>query len=329
MTDKQPSFRLFDYRLRPNKSTERKMLAETFRQLSLFEPIENYRYVGFGSTTFSDFILFHKTLNIKNMISIEDRTDYESRFEFNKPFDCIQMKYGNSNKVLPELSWNTKTITWLDYDGRLDKQALEDVAYVSMNAISGSLLLVTVNAAPNPYKKYFKHIDKLRLKKLKDDVGEDKVPRDIQGKDLDVEGMPKTCRRLFMNEIDQALHDRNGLSSPDRKLKYQQLFNFVYSDGAKMLTVGGIFYEAGDEIILNQCQFDNLDYVRPDSEAYKIDVPVMTLRERRYLDKNLPHGISEEQALDIGRTTGLKEEEIINYTRLYRYCPAFAEIELL
>ncbi|NQT02032.1 MAG: hypothetical protein HQ580_08420 [Planctomycetes bacterium] len=323
----KPSFRMFDYRLRPAKSTERKMLSEAFRRLSFFKSVENYRYVGFGSTTFTDFILFHRTLNIKDMISIENRQDYEARFEFNKPFDCIQMMYGDSNKVLPELLWNIKTITWLDYDGRLVGPVLQDVAYISMNAISGSVLLVTVNAGsyklPDP-KAPEEENEQYRLQEFKKDVGSDKVPGNIEGKHLEGEEMPKTCRRLIMNEIEQALRDRNGLCSPDHEMKYQPLFNFVYRDRAKMLTVGGIFYEVGDEDIFQQCQFKNLDYVRFDNEPYTISVPVMTLRERRYLDKRLPQGACKE-ALEIGLT----ESEIANYVRLYRYCPAFAEVELV
>ncbi len=98
-----PSFRQFDYRLRPNKGAERKMLIEAFRRLNFFEPVKNYRYVGFGSTTFADFILIHRALNITDMISIEKRTDYQARFDFNKPFDCVDMKYGTSSEILPEL----------------------------------------------------------------------------------------------------------------------------------------------------------------------------------------------------------------------------------
>jgi Putative O-methyltransferase len=101
--EKVPSFKAFDYRIRTNKNAERKMLADAFRCLSSFEHIENYRYIGFGSITFADFVLFHKVLNISDMISIEAKADYKSRFNFNKPYRCIRMEYGESNIVLPKL----------------------------------------------------------------------------------------------------------------------------------------------------------------------------------------------------------------------------------
>ena len=132
-----------------------------------------------------------------------------------------------------------------------------------------------------------------------------------------------------MNEIEQILKGRNGLLSDERKVKYNPLFNFRYEDGAKMLTVGGIFYEARDEASFKQCKFENLEFVRSDTtfyedEAfYKIEVPTLTHRERLYLDKKLPHGNS-----DNGKQIGLTEEDINNYNRLYRYFTTFAEIEL-
>jgi len=54
-----PSYRLINYNLRPAKSVERKMLAEGMSRLSIFGKIEDYNYVGFGSTFFSDFLLLH------------------------------------------------------------------------------------------------------------------------------------------------------------------------------------------------------------------------------------------------------------------------------
>jgi len=323
----KPSFREFDYRLRPAKCVERKMLCEAFRQLSFFAPVENYRYIGFGSTAFTDFILIHKTLAITDMISIEKRADYETRFEFNRPFQCIQIKYGSSNDVLPELAWNKKAIVWLDYEGHLTDSELRDVAYIVMNAVSGSMLVVSLNVGN--YKLSPTRIRKLglqedRLEKLKKDVGSEKVPGKILGKDLEGRNMAHTFCRLIMNEIDQVLRDRNGLCSAEHKLEYQPLFNFHYSDQAKMLTVGGVLYEKQDEATLQQCQFGNLDFVSIDATPYAIEVPVLTPREQRYLDKKLPQGAIEEAI----ESVGLTEDEIQNYARVYRYCPMFVEVEL-
>ena len=135
--------------------------------------------------------------------------------------------------------------------------------------------------------------------------------------------MATTCGKVILNEIEQILRGRNGLLSDERKVKYNPLFNFRYQDGAKMLTVGGIFYEACDEANLERCEFESLEFVRSDAAFYEIEVPMLTHRECLYLDKKLPHGNSND-----GKQIGLTEEDINNYNRLYRYFTTFAEIEL-
>ena len=323
----QPSFQQFDYRIRPNKSTERRMFNEAFRRLSSFEAVENYRYIGFGSTTFTDFILFHRALNICDMISIEKREDYRARFDFNQPFNCVRVEYGDSNAVLPKLPWDKRAIVWLDYDGRLKASVLRDVAFISTQARSGSMLIITVNA--NGRRSYrgsnYKRLEEQWLSDFKEDLELDVLPGDIRGTNLEGDEMAKTCRRFILNEISQILSRRNNLNSPEHMMNYQPLFNFVYRDGARMLTVGGIFYEASEGALLHRCQFDQLEYVSAgNQDFYEIKVPVMTLRERHYLDQRLPKGASHE-AVD---RLGLTHDEVANYVRLYRYCPSFAEIEL-
>ena len=329
------SYLNINYRVRHAKSIERKMLCDALLRLSFFEPIQNYRYVGFGSTTFTDFILFHKVLGIRDMISIEKNKRDKARFEFNNPFGCICIKYGNSNKVLPSLAWDIKTIVWLDYDGRLTNRVLQDIAYASMNLVSGSVLVVTVNAMPDslpdPRPSTEKEVQNYRLEQFRKRVGSHRVPHDVRGKNLEAGEMATTCGRVILNEIEETLRnrnglrsrDRNGLRSPEREVEYKPLFNFLYQDNARMLTVGGIFYETGDRASLERCEFEKLDFVRSNAAFYEIEVPMLTHRECLYLDKKLPEGNS-----DAGKQIGLTEKDINNYKRLYRYFTTFAEIEL-
>lgn len=322
-TEKLPSFKAFDYRIRTNKSTERKMLSDALRRLSAFEPVEKYRYIGFGSVTFTDFVLFHKSLNITDMISIEAKREYEARFDFNKPYDCIKMRYGNSNDVLPELDWNRKTITWLDYDGRLNDSILQDAALLSAKSLSGSLIIITVNAqgyqSPRGEKNYLK-IEKFLLKKFSEQLDRE-VPTWVRGVNLQGDEMANTCRKIIYDEIKANLRDRNGMTIANDILEFEPLFNFVYSDNARMLTIGGILYKHSDADILKKCQFDALDFIQKD--LYEIKIPIITPRERHFLNQQLPKG-----ALNKLKDIGLTDDEIKNYSRSYRYSPSYAEIEL-
>ena len=118
------SYESINYSLRPAKNIERRMLCEAFRKLSEFERLDRYRYIGFGSTFFSDFSLFHKSLRITDSISIEKDVQNHERFEFNRPYRCIRIEFGESNEVLPKLAWDVKTIVWLDYDYTLEQWSI-------------------------------------------------------------------------------------------------------------------------------------------------------------------------------------------------------------
>ena len=60
-----------NYSLRLQKNIERKIFSDIVRSMSYFGPVEEYRYIGFGSFYYQDFILFHKEFSIKEGISIE------------------------------------------------------------------------------------------------------------------------------------------------------------------------------------------------------------------------------------------------------------------
>ena len=177
MTDRNKGL---NYDIRISKTVERKMLAETFARLSGIGCISSYRYVGMGSYYFTDFRLFHRTLGITDMISIEwDKN--ESRFNFNRPFGCVEILFGKSSEVIPNLSWEKKTILWLDYDSHLDASKLLDIKEFVANAIPGSLLIVTLAADTKDLEEQDRT---KRLEKIKAVVGKNKIPRDVAEKDL-------------------------------------------------------------------------------------------------------------------------------------------------
>lgn len=318
------SYEKINYSLRPAKCIERKMLCETFRRLSIFGKVEAYSYVGFGSTFFSDFALFHKSLNISNMTSIEKDETKKDRFEFNRPFRCIDIKYGHSNEVLPNLNWETRSILWLDYDSRLTKNVLSDIKTFCTNAIPASLLIISVNVQPE--KNIDISYDKIpvyRLEQLRKAVGDVRVPKDLRGKNLAKWGTANVCRRIIYNEIMQTLNRRNGIRKEGNKLCYKQLFNFHYSDNAQMLTTGGLLYDEGQEHLLNLCAFDALSFVRQKDKPYHIEVPNLTFKEIRHIDEQLPKKEGHQLTAHAVRSS-----DIDKYEKLYRYFPAFTEASL-
>jgi hypothetical protein len=314
-----------NYDIRVSKTIERKMMVEAFNRLSVFSNIASYRYVGMGSYYFTDFRLFHRSLGISDMISIEWDRENEERFKFNSPFKCIKIKFGSSWEVIPTLSWEKKTILWLDYDRHLDSNKLLDVKEFCGNAMAGSVILVTLSAAVNDSDDDGDDDGDLekRLEKIKVRIGPSRVPPEVTKGDLRQWGTAKVYRGIIDTYIRQVLNDRNGGLPQKEKLLYKQLFNFHYSDGVKMVTIGGLIYNEDQSKFLDTGIFDNLDFVRNGEDPYSIEQPTLTYRELQYLDSELP---VQEDGLVV--TESIPPGDIDKYRKLYRYFPAFTEASL-
>jgi len=315
---KNSSLGKFHYALRPAKNMERKMFCEAFARLSRLAPLTKYRYIGFGSTEFCDFRIFHERLGIVDMVSIEGREDQRKRVEFNCPHSCIDIKWGLSHLVLPSLDWPRRAIVWLDYDSALDAEKLNDIELVAGIALSGSVLVVTVPVEPGD-STAADAVNK-RLSDLKQRVGAAKVPSSVQARDLSKWGMAQACREIINNQILETLINRGAPQSSSSRLQYKQLFNFHYADGTRMLTVGGVFLDGKDLVKLPvQEHFEDLEFVRFDKAYYDIESPILTWREMRLLDQKLPGtAVSPDW---------LPENEREKYRKVYRYYPNFTEVE--
>lgn len=320
--DVAASYERIHYGLRPAKNVQRKMFVETLRRLAGFGAVDSYRYVGFGSTYFSDFNLFHKALGIRNMISIERDVSNRKRFEFNCPFNCIRMAFGNSTEILPTLTWHVKTILWLDYDSTLESSVLTDVKYFCASAVPGSIIIVTVNAEPSELDP-----KKLRLDELRNSLGKERVPPDVKEADLSEWGTGRVFRRILLSEILETLSERNGGLTDENKIEYNPLFYFCYRDGDRMMTTGGLLYERGQEPVVAGCGFNSLDFLRFSARVNArpcfIEVPKLTYKEIRHLDRQLPRTKSERL-----RVPKVPPVDIKQYENIYRYFPTFAETEV-
>jgi hypothetical protein len=309
-----PSYTKIDYSLRPAKSIERKMLIELLRRLDRSASLRHYRYVGFGSPYFADFALIHRALGVQEMVSIEREVGDEARFRFNAPFAAIDLKFGESTEVLPELSWTQRSIVWLDYDGRLDSGKLEDIDYLIRNLASGSVLVVSVNAHPP------RDIEG-RVSQIKEDLG-NAVPRSASNESLGGWGTAAVYREIINEQITVSLGERNTGQPEAAHFHYRQLFNFEYQDGAKMLTLGGLVFDAGQKGVYNGCAFDDFDFFREGDDAYTIDIPRLTLKEMRHLEAQLPGSAYSDLS-----SVGIPEPDAKIYAEVYRYFPKFVDIE--
>lgn len=323
MTD---SFRRIDYSIRPAKHAERRMLADVFRRLAAFEPLEAYRYVGFGSVWFSDFLLFHRALGIRKMLSIEEAATLKERFEANKPFS-IEMDFRRSTLALPDLDYSTRQFIWLDYDDPISPDMLQDVSTVASRARSGTCLVISVQSHRAPQvaeadRDRAEDVNAISAEeRFRSAFGAARVPQNLQRDDLIGWPFGSLARWMIKEEIRKALEIRK-LANAASALLVKEIVDFEYEDGAKMTTVVVLFYSAEEKACVDAASFKSLQFFQNATLPIFIPTPKLTLREYRQLERQLP--LAEGAELDVGH---IPPGEAKSFASMYRYFPNFAVIE--
>lgn len=322
-----PSPDTVNFAIRPNKFVERKLI---FAGLSALDPVfvfSKHRYVGFGAVWFSDFVLAHQALSIKDMVSLEKDRNLAKRAEFNRPFDCIKVLHGDSELILPSLDYSDKRIlAWLDYDSSLNDTVLEDVSTLCDKVQNGSVLIVTVNGSRE-------HLP----------------TEDAQGEALD--DWQDRCREHFRliapniglaglgpraeskSKYSQLLTEfllryvKRRLRITPRGLKALKLFDIRYRDGATMVTLGVALVNADlRDKILVQAR-NSAPLLMPEQpDQFVVDAPPLTYKEKAALDFLMPTNRSPTVETVKKQGFTLKSKQIKAYSRLHRYYPTFGEI---
>lgn len=295
----------FSYQSRPAKHILRLLLAETCRQLTPIAPLVDYRYVGFGGIEFVDFEVFRRALGVNDMTSIEQDTLRQTRYAFNRPFSEIALLAGTASQRLPDIDWRRLAIVWLDYESQVVDEVLADVAFLCLELIPGSVLVITANASsPRPADQ--------RRGALVTNVGEERVPPRTTDDSLARWGWAAAQRDVLLGLIDEELGNRRDAA------RFEQLFDFVYADDAPMQTLGGIVTAPGVDRAIELCRLDDLDFIsRRGTGQIEVRVPMLTHREVLHLNAQLPLG--EGGAL---QAEGIRDEELHAFERFYRWYPA-------
>ncbi len=317
------SYKRADYQVRPAKHAERMMMCDAFRRLR-FGSLESYQYVGLGSVYFADFALFHRALGFSKMVNIEDDpgddAEKRQRFADNRPFAGIEMLWGATETQLSNVDFGLRSIAWLDYDNRLSKAMINDIRHVTQRMVSGSVFVISVQCSSGQPSGS----EPLKLvSKLEVELGEEFVTPGLVDVDLVGWGQAGVYRSAIVSCIEETLARRNGVLPPGQKMRFKQIMHFVYRDGLRMVTVGGVFFDEGQKSILDQCQFDELSFFRPDVEHFHVDMPFLTKAELRQVERQMP--LSPTGLIDCG---SVPVSEAKKYARLYRYLPNYASVDI-
>lgn len=310
------SDKYINYQFRPVKSVERKMICSLIRQIQLSGGLTDFRYIGMGAKYFVDFMLIHHQFGTKNMISIEAQKELKQRYDFNKPLGFIEMKYGTTSEILPQVDkWEEQNnLIWLDYDGAFTEAVLDDVETVSRNCKKGDMLILTVNASCKGKNQTEKH------EEFKQAVGK-YYDKDIPKEKYTNNGIASIEIGMIKKQLDKVLIRRNNNNGIN--LKSLQLLNIIYKDSAPMLTFGTVFV---DEELNTKIDYSNLksifSFISNSDEPYKLEVPSLTNKEIQLLLKNFPFNDKKYKVDDY---YGIKKEEIQEFEKIYRYYPYYSE----
>lgn len=297
------------------------MLLEIARRLSVFGPIDQYRYVGLGSVWFSDFQQFHRAFGISEMISIEREKSAEARIRANIPFAAVTPYFDTTANVLPALDWTKRQIVWLDYDDPISPAVLADAATVARRVPSGSLIAISVQA------HHATELDEAKktgagspanLFRGRYDAGV--LPADFEEDDLYGRPFAKLSASMIEGQIEAALVAQNANIDPDsgQRLSYRPVCRIAYADGAPMMTTVGIIVADSEAEHVTGLHLDRLDFV-PEDGIVRIEVPKITPREARLMETRLPG------TLDGADHVPLSDAQ--NFAKFYRYLPTFASVD--
>ena len=302
------------YDLRPSKQVERRIMLDFFQRLSgSGVPCYEFRYTGMGSIHFIDHILFRKFLGLTKLVSVERDSSIKKRVYFNRPFNIVEIQIMEIGDYIPTLDRTEKHIVWLDYDYRLSEEMIDDVKSCSYFLSSGSFVLVTVDVEPAKSSKG--PLDNYRYYR---DTAKDFWDPAWQIDDFDRSQLPLRVLRILEKAFLEGVSGRKGVSA-------LPCFSFVYADGHQMVTLGiqlGSDEERGQ---LENIKQQGASYLVLDQEQspFYIDVPVLTRRERLYLESKMP----SEDYRKVSQT-GIEKEQFKNFGKVYRFLPSYAELLL-
>lgn len=304
-----------NYEVRPCKFAERTMLLAVLQTITnKFEG--KYQYIGFGGLTFTDFKLFHRNLHIDIMHSIEGGSYSEDRLKYNSPYGFIQIHKGMSSTELTKINFDTKTIVWLDYDGAIEDYTFSDLSLLLRKMPVGSVYIVSCNRElKNKENSDFSSVDEFV------DVFKELSSSDLKISDLSASNDYKTIRKMFNKSVRNALKDRNMYGD---SVKFRQLFDIIYQEnrGAKMYTYGGIILDHNYEEHL--LEVDDFPFIyRGEDEAYKIEVPNITLKESLLLNSCIGDENYSDKIKNI-----VTESCYQKYLKVYKYLPRFFDVRL-
>ncbi len=308
------------YHLRLNKSVERQLFVDLLGRLAALWPIASYKYISMGGPFLEDFRVMHWALGIQDMVSIDMDEETVARQKFNLPTAAVVPIVKTSGRFITDFVRTGPVIIWLDYtDPRKRRDQLEEFQALLPKLEPGDIVRVTLNASadtlhpdhglrPEEYKAK-------RWQALQKQLGTDFLPVDADQEDTIAATFPALLHRTLELAARRTMRSRDD--------HFVNLASFSYREPTHMLVLTAA--------IATTTQVESIGRIldtwpfRCKDRPEKIDIPVLSARERLVIDSRLPtEGLEGIRA----ELNYFPEEQIEAYIRFYRHVPFFSRVLL-
>jgi len=308
--------KFISYDLRPAKQSERGMLVDALKlggDCGL--NIRDYRYVGMGANRFYDFLLLHKYLGIRDMVSIEHDKDMYARALYNVPYRFIDVRNTTVVEFLATDRNEKPEIIWLDYDGGIGPDIVADILSMANRLKQGDFCFVTVSGPPPRVLEAKSDAD--RLTYLRDTMGD--VVGEVSLEDVEKHSFPQAVHKILYSAFKNAFAPRlDGSFIP--------LVQLEYADSMSMVTVGGAMLADGTAASYRSRMKHAFPYLSTDEpRLYDIRSFNLTERERSLFDRASTTKNKRSAEWNTLKKLGFKDTDFDSYNELIRYLPRYVE----
>jgi hypothetical protein len=309
------------YHLRPNKAVDRLALVDAIRHLDRLARLQEYTYYGLGGPYLEDFRLLYELCPDVKMVSIEEDEDTYKRQRFHLPCGTLRLERAEFKSFLARYEPNDeKSIFWLDYTG-LDYGNFEDFMVLLGKMAEKSMIKISLRAHPSDFSD--KQTESIGS-------GAERFRRQFGAIMPDAAADPPRGYQAFACLLQEMVQVAAQRALPSAvQLTFQPVSSFYYSDGTGMFTLTGIVCRrdavAETKKAFHDLHFSNLSWEKPK----RIDVPVLSTKERLHLQNLLPcrqrAGKTLHQALGylVDEDRARTEAKLKQYADFHRFYPYF------
>jgi hypothetical protein len=318
------------YHLRTNKAVDRHAFIDLLLRVHGYISIAKFTYVGFGGPFLEDFRMIHSTFGATRLVSIEIDKGVWNRQRFNRPHSHIKRLLTSSGDFIANYNSSRNAIIWLDYAASDERrEQLLELQMLLPRLRHNDIVKITINANPDTLGSGNQPIaDRVarRRQSLTSKIG-DFLPNHVADDEL---LSPPGFARLLYGAVRRVLSDSlSGTVNTD----IVPLTAFRYADGPhSMVTMTGVVLpkNKGPQF-LKKTGIGSWDlFIGEQPDPIPIDVPVLSVRERLFVDSRLPTQKGDKISRALGFQIGDDPEKwaamLDSYARFYRHLPYFSRV---